>query len=83
MVPCQPADRLVGGRLGAPVIEERVEQIFTDVAAPERPVAVGGHDAARLRASERLDPGPHRAAGVLFHGFHGEIITDRAFYSLD
>jgi hypothetical protein len=54
------ANRLGGRLLDAPMVYEREGQVLTDVAAPERAVAVGRHHARpavarRLRGDARSD----------------------------
>jgi hypothetical protein len=66
--------RLKGCGLHAPVLDESLEKVLSDVAAPERAVAVGGDDPPRLGECEGFDAPPHVIRGLQLHG---ASITDR------
>jgi outer membrane protein TolC len=67
-------ESLERGWLHATRFDERMKQIFPDVALPQRPVAVRGDDAAGLRAHQCLDARPHGVGGLQLHAI---IISDR------
>jgi hypothetical protein len=73
-------DRLEGGGLDPPVLQEGVEKVVADVAAPEGPVRVRRDDPVRLGAGRLRDARPHLVGGLLLHG---GSITDRLRPSLD
>ncbi len=71
---------LQGRGFHASVVQEGVKEVVAHVPAPEGAVAVGGDDAARSLAGERLDACPDVVGALLLHA---ASITDRSRPGLD